>query len=577
MRISQDMALSGSGNENTNNNRLIPTTLRPESPPGGEDTLTDVEDLDEARSSLIQSPTSPPATNSNNASITNALTLPDARRNSDDGGVTDTELLSENDDEPAPMEEEVKYPGASEEMDNILRNYGNEGELCIQDNSGDRVTVSRQTVTSFSGGLSAGNIDQADEEEALTDVEEVEGDGDFEIDIIDTDAPGFSATAHGCFIELIPEMDLGQNEVTITEKDPDSEITVKSERKYSLIEILQCEDAFTEMESLASSPRRLSVDLTSSNQRRLPTPEFAVDPMTDEESIEDGPPDSQNKKTSGLMPRAARSITPSDCGDERLYENITDEEEEDEEAKKKTVSFGKGLAVDEVDQGALTDCEDMQDSGDDADGGDEWIPVRAGSSSDLDKIFQANVAAAQTKISMKDQEPEEPYPETPTDDEEIHCKLIDSRTLTPRLVIYNHKDQLAIESEDEGMGGGMTDVEDFSTVDGDDESVAYNPVTTDADAKVLQEILDSHSSSVSVQESEIMENGESSRGKRDLRRNSKGPDTETEELMDAGEKRNSITSIPTIVIPEGSEANASGGNLIRRRGKKKHAKRSIFF
>lgn len=570
MRISQDMALNGSGNENTNN-RPIPTTLRPESPQGGdENALTDVEDLDDSNVPLIRSPTVPVPINSNQFTNTNALNVPDRRRNSDDGGdITDTELMSENEEEP---DEEAKYLGMSaEEVDNILRNYGNEGEESIQDNSGDRITTSRHTVSSLSvAGASKAN---ADEDEALTDVEDMEGDGDVDIDIIDTDAPGFNPTDHGCFVELLCGMDLGKDEVRITEIDPQAAArSGQLDRKYSLIEFLQNEDALTELESLASTPtRRLSVDQNAHSQLRHPTPEFPVDPMTDEESIEDG-----QTKRPYLSLGGPRSITPSDCGDERLYENVTDEEDSDEEAKnKKKASLGNALNVDDIDQGALTDCEDLQDSGDEADLEDEWKPVKPTSDADLDKIFQANVASAQTKISMKNQEPEEPYPETPTDDEEIHCKLIDSQALTPRLVIYNHKDQLAIESEDEGMGGGVTDVEDFCAADDNDSgepeaSSSAQALQSEANVKVIQEILDAHFSSISVRESEILENGES-------RRNSKGPDTETEELMDTSVKKKSITCIPEIIIPEGSEASSSGGNLIRRRGKKKQARRSIFF
>lgn len=566
MRISQDMALNGSGNENTNN-RPIPTTLRPESPTGGdENALTDVEDLDDANVPLIQSPSVP--INSNQFTNTNALNVPDRRRNSDDGGdITDTELMSENEDE---QEEEAKYLGMSaEEVDNILRNYGHEGEESIQDNSGDRITTSRHIVSRLS--VAGAN---ADEEEALTDVEDMEGDGEVDIDIIDTDAPGFNPTDHGCFVELLSGMDLGKNEVTITEIDPEEALRPpQSNRKYSLIEFLQSEEGLTELESLASTPRRLSAD--PSYQLRHPTPELPVDPMTDEESIEDG---QTHTKRAYLSLGGPRSITPSDCGDERLYENLTDEDDFDEEAKnKKKASLGNALNVDDIDQGALTDCEDIQDSGDETELGDEWKPIKPASDADLEKIFQSNVAAAQTKISMKNQEPEEPYPETPTDDEEIHCKIIDSKVLTPRLVIYNHKDQLAIESEDEGMGGGVTDVEDFSAIDDNDAgepeaSSSAQALQSEANVKVVQEILDAHFSSISVRESEILENGD-----KDSRRNSKGQDTETEELLDTSVKKHSITCIPEIIIPEGSEASSSGGNLIRRRGKKKQARRSIFF
>lgn len=525
------MALNGPRSESTSASHPVSGTLRPDSPFVAEEAgHTDVEDLEEVEAINmlhIQYPsTSATATNVSILSvpITNYF-------DGDNGSVTDIEVVSENDENDSCSETEIKDPESSKEIENILRDYENNGEVCVRDAFGDQVTVFTNTLSALIYEAAA----TTSKEDVLTDVSELEEEDDINVDIIGTEAPEF--------IQLIPGESSGMEEVTIVEKDLMTE--QDPSKKYTLAEFFHEEDCLTELESLGSnSSRKHSVD---NDQKQIPGPMLGGTTLVN---------------LTGL-----RSITPSDCGDDRLYENMTDEELEDPVVTNNPAVQMQNLQVDAEDQGASTDCEDIHDSGDDDSFKDEWSITNA-NSAHMDAVLEANVAVAQANICLSENGAS-PHPESPVDnDAEIRCKLIDSRH-HPCLTISTLKNQLFIES-DEDDRGAITDTEDVS---GDDtselESSSFWLAPNETQAKILRDMMDGTHSSVLVQESENLEGDNW---------NSLSPCNSQSVKVDGDRAKNvnsTPTNIPAIIVPDGcgnGSAPSGGGKILRRRGKKKHAK-----
>ncbi|CAG7718333.1 unnamed protein product [Allacma fusca] len=585
------MAMSGSliRNEDVDNDNTA--AMRPGSPITLDDdiqaALTDVEDMEEHQ-----------LNNLTNQTFTNSLTVPGININNDDTAVTypdmdaltDTELVTtENEDEDDVQDDEPEAP--PELVVRLVEDYQNEqeGVVSVEDNMGEKMVMSHASRTHLPV--------YTKDEEGLTDVEDVEGDDDeFEVDIVDMDVAG-----SGPFIFEFPIIDDGNDVVTVSMLE-----RANTEDEEAPEEVLtDVEDLETIGQGLLSAANRLFVQ-KSPNFSRSSTP------ATDEEYL------SENRLL-GLSVRA-RSITPSDMGEDRLYEDITDEEEFGPEGAAPTptttpttttttTKVSHSLLVQEDPDGFLTDYEDLQDSGDNDSDPEEVQRSEAmekASAEAAERIFNETSMAASSEVIYKEQSFDKDVEEVNTDDDEIHIQSVDSRRMTPRLVLYQAKNTLLVETDDEGNDGGVTDTEDMFVPDAETPSTSCQPdgfeqngiiTYTAEEEKMIDEMMESMHGSVEVKESE--KNIEIDVAKTDrfllAEVDECGPLTDVEDLEESGpssrtkplhlslknpgmENMDETGQVKIIISPSPGSPDVNGGGITggvaKRRAKKKHRKNS---
>ena len=180
MRIEEKMAMTGSITRGQDDVEDTPTA-RPESPVTLDDdpqaALTDIEDMEEQGNVIPQGPYS----NTLHVPGASAATSSENATGSDEVH-TDTELVTtETEDDDADM----NTPLSEEQAAKLMESYQNaaEGQISVEGNMGEKMIVSQ--VTRLTPGLNSRKQD----EEVLTDMEDVEGDDeDIQIDIVDVGA-----------------------------------------------------------------------------------------------------------------------------------------------------------------------------------------------------------------------------------------------------------------------------------------------------------------------------------------------------------------------------------------------------
>jgi hypothetical protein len=352
----------------------------------------------------------------------------------------------------------------------VLRDHRDEGELSIRNASGELTVVSRQSRSRLSlpGGGEASAAD-----EVLTDVEDIDDED------LDEEDEEIEIVGDGSAQYFIPET--GNSMVSVVEKEK------YGPKRYSLTEFLKLpneDEVHTDIEDLEDDPsngRKSSLGVYP--ELRLITPEFVVDPGTDVESLNPSPVRSARRMSAGtqalydqVMATLAagggnhRAISPSDCGEPPLYENITDEEDLLQDTSRRVSSSTSyllpagatgGACGGNDDVGGLTDCEDFQASEDELDDEDHEFQSKKSKRKEKDeeeesafeKAFVASIiASAQTSIIMRESESGVSgtiVEEVPTDDDEIHEEELDKKQLTPRLVLYQQKNLGDSDEEDE--------------------------------------------------------------------------------------------------------------------------------
>jgi len=615
MRIHESMAHSGSASI-VRDGDVPPVLLRPDSPTLiiEEQVLSDFEDAHEE-----DSETSPTRRRPGDLSVTRGrpqrgglLTAP--THNPEDG-LTDTEMMSEEDEEVV----DGNGGGVSQEvvdavnltLDEVLRDYRDEGELNIRDTSGQLTVVSRQSRTRSS--LTPG--DAGGVEEVLTDMEDIEGElGDDEDQLYIAEDEGGQSS----YCSMEPS-----STVQVTEKEK------AGPKRYSLTEFLKLpneeEACHTDVEDLEDNEngdstdsdgrRKSSLQVNACRQRIVITPELPVDPGTDVESLRSSPDRrrmsagtkalyDQVMATLSANPEGGRCISPSDCGDPPLYENITDEEDLIPESSRRmssSTSFLKPATNQDDVSGGITDCEDFQDS----DGEVEQevrskkLKRQAQEKEDdaaFEKAFVASIiASAQTSIIVKEKDGGVEgaiVEETMTDDDEIHTEDVDKKQLTPRLVLYHtpNRGLGGEDSEDEGfgVGGGITDTEDFSFAAGhglEDEALGGEAKCSEDQEKLVQTLMEGSASCVRVKDKEQIPgtSNKSSSSGGDRRQSSglhvnfdNGQDDPETDMEDLGDIMTPSCDQVQIVISPGSpghSGNNSGGGIIAASSRKKTRKR----
>jgi hypothetical protein len=276
--------------------------LRPESPT--QESLTDVEeDFEERRRRSL-----PPSGN----------TLLAPPPHVDEGGLTDTEVLSEDDqqEEEGGGGTSSGHPEYEENYSQFLRDHHDQGDISVQGGDGSVSTIISRKKTKHPE-------QEDDQQQQVTDVSEVEGE-DYEPLEFHCQIASQSYTYQ--------EEEDNHVSVSVTQKHS------LSQKRYSLTEFLKVneeEDGLTDVEDLDVEEYDIGDDEEEeAGSHLLRVLVTSPDPVTDEEEL---------GESSGhhlLKIKKKRPITPSDCGDPPLYEDITDEEEEmDAEEGKKPSSL----------------------------------------------------------------------------------------------------------------------------------------------------------------------------------------------------------------------------------------------